>query len=111
MYCTHCGIELRSEDCYCSRCGERTAAAAAASPARVLLLDKRNKKIAGVCAGLARYLDADVTLVRVIVLTLALATGIGFIGYLVAWMIIPSDRGMEPAAVVPVETGRTTFAR
>jgi phage shock protein PspC (stress-responsive transcriptional regulator) len=59
------------------------------------MLDKRNKKIAGVCAGFARYLDMDVTLVRVVWLALALGTGLGFIAYLVAWLLMPSDRGLD----------------
>lgn len=60
------------------------------------MLDKRNKKIAGVCAGVARYLNADPTLVRVVWLILALGFGVGFLGYIAAWIVIPSDRG-DPA--------------
>jgi phage shock protein PspC (stress-responsive transcriptional regulator) len=63
-----------------------------------LLLDKRNKKIGGVCAGFARYLELDVILVRVLWLAIAIATGVGFIAYLAAWIIMPSDRGLEPQA-------------
>jgi phage shock protein PspC (stress-responsive transcriptional regulator) len=63
------------------------------------MLDKRNKKIAGVCAGLARYWGEDVTLIRVIVLALALTTGIGFLGYFAAWIIIPSDYGLQQMPV------------
>jgi phage shock protein C len=104
MYCTHCGIELREDDRFCSRCGARTALAPADTTARSLLLDKRNRKIAGVCAGFARYLDVDVTLIRVIVLALALMTGVGFIAYLAAWMIIPSDYGIQPQTAMRVNT-------
>ena len=103
MYCTHCGIELRNDDRFCSRCGARTALDPAYTVSRPLLLDKRNRKIAGVCAGFARYLDVDVTLVRVVVLALALMTGVGFIAYLAAWMIIPSDYGCEPRPVMRVD--------
>jgi phage shock protein C len=49
------------------------------------------KKIAGVCAGFARYLDVDVTLMRILWLAIALCTGVGFIGYLVAWILMPKD--------------------
>ncbi len=62
------------------------------------MLDKRNKKIAGVCAGFARYMDADATLVRIVWLILALGFGIGFIGYIAAWIIMPSDHGDTVAA-------------
>jgi phage shock protein PspC (stress-responsive transcriptional regulator) len=56
-----------------------------------LTRDLQNKKIAGVCAGFARYMDVDPVLVRVIWLALAFGTGIGFIGYVVAWIVMPKD--------------------
>lgn len=96
MYCTKCGIELREADRFCSQCGSRTAAYVAATTPRVLMLDKRNKKIAGVCAGFARYFELDVVLVRVLWLAAALCSGgLGFIAYLAAWIVIPNDAGVE----------------
>jgi len=95
MYCTKCGVELPDQDCFCSRCGTATGVAPRVeAPSRPLLLDKSNKKVAGVCAGFARYFDVDVTLVRVIWLAVAICTGVGFIAYLAAWIIIPSDYGL-----------------
>jgi len=47
------------------------------------------KMIGGVCGGLADYFNVDVTLVRLIVLVAAFAGGVGFLAYLVAWVIIP----------------------
>lgn len=96
MYCTKCGVELREDDRFCSRCGARTGVGGSDENAHgSLMLDKRNKKIAGVCAGFARYFEVDVTLVRVLWLAIALGTGVGFIAYLVAWLLMPSDRRME----------------
>ncbi|HEX4278680.1 MAG TPA: PspC domain-containing protein [Bryobacteraceae bacterium] len=95
MYCTKCGVELHDDACYCSRCGNRTALAPAPEPPGPLMLDKRNKKIAGVCAGFARYMNVDVLLVRILWLGIALCTGVGFIIYLAAWIILPSDWGNE----------------
>ena len=37
-----------------------------------LVLDRQNKKIAGVCAGIANYLEVDVTVVRILFLNEAL---------------------------------------
>jgi phage shock protein C len=91
MYCTKCGVELREDDRFCSRCGNRTVIAPAPEMPRALMLDKLNKKVAGVCAGFARYLGIDVVLVRVLWLGIALCTGVGFFVYLAAWIIIPSD--------------------
>lgn len=102
MYCTKCGTELREDDRFCSRCGARTGLGRVTNASHALLLDKRNKKIAGVCAGFARYSEVDVTLVRVIWLIAALATGVGFIAYLAAWLVIPSDHGLDqPLALAP----------
>ena len=71
MYCTQCGVELRADDRFCSRCGKRTGAGRIETNARPLMLDKRNKKIGGVCAGFARYMEVDVILVRTIWLAIA----------------------------------------
>jgi phage shock protein C len=105
MFCTKCGVPLRDDDRFCSQCGNRTTVPRVEYAGRPLMLDKRNGKIAGVCAGFARYLDVDVTLVRVVWLAAAVMTGVGFLAYLVAWMIMPSDHGLEPQATYVEQTG------
>jgi len=46
--------------------------------------------IAGVCAGLAEYLDIDPTVVRVVYAVLTLFTAFsGVLVYLVLWLVIP----------------------
>jgi phage shock protein C len=99
MYCTQCGVELRIDDRFCSRCGKRTGVGWQETYSRPLMLDKRNKKIGGVCAGFARYMETDVILVRTVWLVVAIATGVGFIAYFAAWMIMPSDYGQVPQVV------------
>ncbi|MGA2622424.1 MAG: PspC domain-containing protein [Bacteroidota bacterium] len=49
------------------------------------------KKIAGICGGIAEMMDIDPTIVRLIAIVLGLATGIipFLAGYLVAWWIVP----------------------
>ena len=56
-----------------------------------LTLDETNKKWLGFCAGLAHYLDVDVTIVRLIVIVITIMTGIfpGLITYLIASAITP----------------------
>lgn len=56
------------------------------------------KMLAGVAGGIARYLNADVTLVRVIIAALVLFTGVGAALYLAAWLLIPADGQDQPAA-------------
>ncbi|MBG0786495.1 MAG: PspC domain-containing protein [Anaerolineaceae bacterium] len=46
-------------------------------------------KIGGVCAGLADYLNADPTLIRLLFVLLALSGTAGFWIYLVMWVIVP----------------------
>ena len=49
-------------------------------------------KIAGVCAGFARYAGLDVTLVRVLWVVLTLCPPCpGLIAYVVAWIVMPKD--------------------
>jgi len=48
-----------------------------------------NKKIAGVCSGVAEYFNIDPTIVRIIWLILVLCFGIGIIAYLIAWIVFP----------------------
>ena len=47
--------------------------------------------LAGVAGGIARYLNVNVTLVRVIIAALALFSGAGAALYLAAWLLIPAD--------------------
>ena len=92
MFCTQCGTQLEDKDRFCSQCARPTGFGYASGVERDLLTrDLQNKRIAGVCAGFARYLDVDPVLVRVIWLALAFGAGIGFIGYLIAWIVMPKD--------------------
>ena len=108
MFCTQCGVELEPQDRYCCQCGKTTGVGSpfpAGQPARRLTLSTRDKKIAGVCAGFAQYFDVDVTLMRIIWLVLVFVPpGIGLIGYLLAWLVMPKDESSavtssEPSAV------------
>ncbi len=54
---------------------------------------RQDRKMAGVCAGLANYLGLDPTVVRVIYAILTLCTAIvtGLIVYLILMLVIPED--------------------
>lgn len=47
--------------------------------------------LAGVCAGLARRWQVDVTLVRVGAVVLALSAGVGVVLYLFGWLLLPTE--------------------
>ena len=51
--------------------------------------DDENRRIAGVCAGLATYPDVDVVLVRVLMLVALVAGTAGFWIYVICWIAIP----------------------
>lgn len=59
-------------------------------PARRLFRDPYNKVLGGVAAGLARYLDVDPMLVRVLFVILVLAGGTGIALYLILWAATPA---------------------
>jgi phage shock protein C len=71
-------------------------------------------RIAGVCAGIAEYLDADVTLVRLVWVVLSIVPGCfvgGIVAYLAAWAImtdssIPSNAGTAPPRLTRSTTDR-----
>ena len=56
-----------------------------------LMRSTQNKMVAGVCAGFARYLNVDPTLVRAIYVAMVLLAGFGVLLYLVLWIIMPAD--------------------
>jgi phage shock protein C len=64
-----------------------------------LVLKQEGKKVTGLCAGIAEYLNVDVTVVRLIVLTLIILTSVlpGLFGYFIASAITPKE-GETPNA-------------
>lgn len=56
-----------------------------------LYRSKTNKIIAGVCGGIAEYLNIDPTIVRLLWLLLSLSGGAGVVAYIIAWAIIPEE--------------------
>lgn len=52
-----------------------------------------DRKIAGVCAGLAEYMGADVSLVRLVTALLIFVGGLSIFAYVIAALIIPEDPG------------------
>jgi phage shock protein C len=67
--------------------------ATAAIPGKLLLRSRSDRRIAGVCGGLAEYFGADPTIVRVawVVVSIVACAGVfGVIAYLIAWLVVPS---------------------
>jgi phage shock protein C len=69
-----------------------------ASLARTKLVRPRlGRKVAGVCLGFSEYFDIDVTVVRLVWLITAIMTCIGFIPYIIAWIVMPDEPLALPA--------------
>jgi phage shock protein PspC (stress-responsive transcriptional regulator) len=62
---------------------------------RRLTRSTADRRIAGVCGGLAKYLTVDPTVIRIIFLITAIFGGIGFWAYLVIWLVAPEDNLIE----------------
>ena len=56
-----------------------------------LYRSRTDKKVCGVCGGLAKYLGMDVSIMRVIALLLILFAGGGLLAYLICALVIPQE--------------------
>jgi phage shock protein PspC (stress-responsive transcriptional regulator) len=79
--------------------------------ARQLRRSANDKMLGGVAGGIARYLGADVTLVRVIIAALALLNGVGVALYVAAWLLIPEDGSDQPVAAAWIADWRDRFRK
>ena len=60
-----------------------------------LYRSETDKKIAGVCAGVAEYLNVDPTFIRLIWAMVGLCGGTGILAYIVAAVVIPVRSEVE----------------
>jgi phage shock protein PspC (stress-responsive transcriptional regulator) len=67
-----------------------------------------DRKIAGVAGGLARHLNIDPVIVRVVFVVLIFFGGAGLILYGAAWLLVPEDSG-RPATVHTNDSTRNTL--
>jgi phage shock protein C len=58
---------------------------------RRLYRSRTDRKLAGVCGGLAQYFNTDATLMRVLFVVLALLGGPGLVLYLLMWILVPEE--------------------
>jgi phage shock protein C len=107
MTCPNCQKEIADHSNFCYNCGARLVAgapgvAAPVTAARRLTRSSTDKKIAGVCGGLAEYFDLDPTLVRVLWLLLVFFAGTGVLAYLILWIALPIAPARIAASSVAV---------
>ena len=102
MYCPRCGKSYAESVNFCSSCGASMCLRQGAD--KRLHRSRKDRKIAGVCAGFAEYLDVDPTLVRVVWLMTALFIGWGFLAYFIAWIVMPEEAPGEVLAPAAAQT-------
>jgi phage shock protein C len=99
MYCNACGQAIGDQGGFCAHCGH--VVGQSCPPSR-LMRPRSDRRIAGVCAGFAHYMNVDVILVRILWVFLTFAAGIvpGVIAYVVAWVIMPEQAALPAASVM-----------
>ena len=60
-------------------------------PAQTLCRPTRDRMLAGVAAGVARYLNVDVTVIRILFAVLTVVGGAALPIYLAGWLLIPEE--------------------
>jgi phage shock protein C len=60
-----------------------------------LYKSRTDKKIDGVCAGIAKYLNLDPTIIRLLWIIMVVAAGSGVLAYILCMIIMP----VEPDAI------------
>jgi phage shock protein PspC (stress-responsive transcriptional regulator) len=99
MVCYNCHKEIADGSKYCQHCGAaQKPLTPPPAPAKPLRRSRKNKVIAGVCAGLADYFNIDMTLVRLVwALVTFFGFGSGIVAYLICWLVIPYAEEEAPA--------------
>ena len=104
MYCAQCGKESQPEARFCSACGRPFAAESAAyttaggytRPAPAFGTLRRPR---AVCQGIENHYGWDVSVVRIVILLLAIAGfPIGLVVYGLVWLIAPEEPLALPSA-------------
>ncbi len=103
MVCVNCQRHIADGSNFCYNCGAKQPVASAASATAAqyggkkrLVRSSTDKKIGGVCGGLADYFDLDPTMIRIVWLLAILFAGTGLIAYAVLWIALP----LGPTGVV-----------
>ena len=96
MLCPNCQKDIAAGSKFCYNCGAKQSETGSAAPpppayaARKRLVRSTNdRKIAGVCAGLADYFDLDPMIIRIVWVLVFFCAGAGLLAYIILWIVLP----------------------
>jgi len=112
MLCANCRRDIADYSNFCYYCGMRQQTHSGAAPVQKRLMRSSiDCKIAGVCGGIAEYLDIDSTVVRLVWVLVFIFTGFipGGLAYLIGWLVMPQAPlpvpvHMQQPAPTPTQT-------
>ncbi|HMI53163.1 MAG TPA: PspC domain-containing protein [Candidatus Saccharimonadales bacterium] len=107
MTCPNCQKEIIAASNYCYNCGARQPGSVPPAYSyrapKKLVRSSNDKKIGGVCAGLADYFDVETSVIRIVALILFLIYGVGFLTYIILWIALPlGTTGLTAVETTPV---------
>ena len=106
MTCVKCSHDIENDSVFCRFCGASVHPPPLSDwSTKRLYRSEVDRKVAGVCGGLAEYFRIDSTLVRLLVVILTIYPGaivFGVLGYAIAWAVIP------PPPAPPLHSATTT---
>jgi len=96
MTCPNCQKDIAVGSKFCYSCGAKQTETAASAPPpayqpKRFVRSTNDRKIAGVCAGVADYFDIDPTIIRILWALATLIPGPNIIAYIIIW--IAADEG------------------
>jgi phage shock protein C len=115
MICVNCQKRITDGSNFCYNCGAKQPPSPAfgadwdAGGKKRLVRSSTDKKIAGVCGGLADYFDVDATIIRVCWLLAFLCAGTGLLAYIILWIALPiAPTGIVTTSTAPVASQPVT---
>ena len=108
MFCGTCGNAVNAGAKFCSGCGCPIVQEPVIRIQGRLERPRQDRMIAGVCAGFAKHYGWEISVVR-LVMCVALLLGVGtpVLAYLVAWIVMPNEPYVLPAAVTQTPRDQT----
>src|SRR5713101_9254078 len=104
MTCPNCQKDIMAGSAFCYSCGAKQPGSGSgavpppASAPKKLMRSITDKKIAGVCGGLAEYFDVDPTVIRLVWVLLFFFGGTGGLAYIILWIVLPVAPEAAPAS-------------